>query len=201
MKVNSTTLFHPLVLAAFFAAGTAFGAADGSVNGLLSDPQGKPVSGASVTAQSPGAGIPEVHSDSDGRFSFPSLPPAEYTLVGSAGICRCAPDNRRYKRRRLVGESAICRSNVPYAASAIGNRRRRVRRGDCRGHRAGSKREWRCTNNDQSDASGSFGISGLPAGDYRLVVSNPAFGTKEVPVTITPPSLRPRCASLWPSAP
>jgi len=36
----------------------------------------------------------------------------------------------------------------------------------------------------QSDADGSFVISGLPAGNYRLVVSNPGFETLEVPVTI-----------------
>jgi hypothetical protein len=36
----------------------------------------------------------------------------------------------------------------------------------------------------QSDANGSFIISGLSAGDYRFVVSNPAFKTKEIPVTI-----------------
>ena len=36
----------------------------------------------------------------------------------------------------------------------------------------------------QSDKSGSFVIPGLAAGNYRLVVSNLDFGTKEVPVTI-----------------
>jgi hypothetical protein len=36
----------------------------------------------------------------------------------------------------------------------------------------------------QSDANGSFIISGLSAGDYRLVVSSPAFEAKETPVTI-----------------
>ena len=36
----------------------------------------------------------------------------------------------------------------------------------------------------QSDRNGSFIISGLPAGNYRLVVSNPDFETKEMPVTI-----------------
>jgi hypothetical protein len=36
----------------------------------------------------------------------------------------------------------------------------------------------------QSDTNGSFTISGLSAGDYRLVVSNPGFETKEIPVTI-----------------
>jgi hypothetical protein len=36
----------------------------------------------------------------------------------------------------------------------------------------------------QSDANGSFIISGLSAGNYRLVVSNPGFRTGELPVTI-----------------
>ena len=40
----------------------------------------------------------------------------------------------------------------------------------------------------KSDANGSFIISGiisgLPAGNYRLVVANPGFETKEIPVTI-----------------
>jgi len=35
----------------------------------------------------------------------------------------------------------------------------------------------------QSDTTGAFTISGLPAGEYRLVVSHPAFQTKETPVT------------------
>ena len=36
----------------------------------------------------------------------------------------------------------------------------------------------------QSDTNGSFTISGLSAGDYRLVVSHAGFETKEIPVTI-----------------
>jgi outer membrane receptor protein involved in Fe transport len=36
----------------------------------------------------------------------------------------------------------------------------------------------------QSDKNGSFIISGLSTGDYRLVVSKPGFETKEVPVSI-----------------
>jgi len=38
----------------------------------------------------------------------------------------------------------------------------------------------------QSEANGSFSISGLAPGNYRLVVSNPGFETKEVPVAIGP---------------
>jgi len=36
----------------------------------------------------------------------------------------------------------------------------------------------------QSNTNGSFILSGLSAGDFRLVVSNPGFETKEIPVTI-----------------
>ena len=36
----------------------------------------------------------------------------------------------------------------------------------------------------QSDANGFFIISGLPAGNYRLAVSDPGFETREIPVTI-----------------
>ena len=36
----------------------------------------------------------------------------------------------------------------------------------------------------RSDSNGAFTISGLTAGDYRLVVSRVAFETKEIPVTV-----------------
>jgi hypothetical protein len=36
----------------------------------------------------------------------------------------------------------------------------------------------------QSDANGSFIVHGLPAGNYRLVVSDPGFESKETPITI-----------------
>jgi len=36
----------------------------------------------------------------------------------------------------------------------------------------------------QSDKNGSFLVSGLPAGNYRLVVSHPGFEPREIPLTI-----------------
>ena len=36
----------------------------------------------------------------------------------------------------------------------------------------------------QTDKSGSFIVYGIPAGNYRVVVSNPDFANKEIPVTI-----------------
>ena len=74
----------PAFAALFLVAGAALGAADGSVSGQLTDPQGKPIVGARVTAQSRGAGAREIRSDSEGRFAFLSLQPGEYELVGSA---------------------------------------------------------------------------------------------------------------------
>jgi len=46
----------------------------------------------------------------------------------------------------------------------------------------------------QSDPSGSFSVSGLPSGEYRIVVSHADFASQEIPVTIgtreTPAPLR-----------
>ncbi|HTW32140.1 MAG TPA: carboxypeptidase regulatory-like domain-containing protein, partial [Candidatus Sulfotelmatobacter sp.] len=36
----------------------------------------------------------------------------------------------------------------------------------------------------ESDTNGSFAVSGLPAGNYRLVISHADFETREIPVTI-----------------
>lgn len=36
----------------------------------------------------------------------------------------------------------------------------------------------------QSDRVGSFIISELPVGNYRLVISHPGFEIKEIPVTV-----------------
>ena len=44
----------------------------------------------------------------------------------------------------------------------------------------------------QTDANGSFIISGLAAGNYRLVISNPGLETKEIPVTIATTESRAR---------
>jgi hypothetical protein len=36
----------------------------------------------------------------------------------------------------------------------------------------------------QSESNGSFSMSGLPAGNYRLIVASPGFATNELPITI-----------------
>ncbi|HTZ97091.1 MAG TPA: TonB-dependent receptor [Terriglobales bacterium] len=52
----------------------------------------------------------------------------------------------------------------------------------------------------RSESDGSFIISGLPEGNYRLVVSNPGFETKEIPVVIGAGVLAPLRISLAVSA-
>ncbi|MGP8244348.1 MAG: carboxypeptidase regulatory-like domain-containing protein [Bryobacteraceae bacterium] len=85
MNFRSTAFVSsPAFAALFLAAGTALGAASGSVSGQLTDPQGKPVAGARVAAEPRDAAVRQTRSDSDGRFSFPSLPSGEYKLVASA---------------------------------------------------------------------------------------------------------------------
>jgi len=43
----------------------------------------------------------------------------------------------------------------------------------------------------QSDKNGSFSISGLPAGNYQLIVSSPGFAEKQLPVTVGAASQEP----------
>jgi len=64
---------------------TALLAADGSIAGQVTDPQGKPVAGASLRL-SGGAGATEASADGDagGRFAFRALARGEYTLAASA---------------------------------------------------------------------------------------------------------------------
>jgi hypothetical protein len=54
------------------------------VSGQVTDPQGKPVTDATITAESRGAGTRATRSGTDGRFAFASLPSGEYKLLGSA---------------------------------------------------------------------------------------------------------------------
>jgi len=65
---------------------TALLAADGSVAGQVTDPQGNLVPGATLRL-SGGAGAAQISatSDTDGRFAFRALAPGMYTLGASAG--------------------------------------------------------------------------------------------------------------------
>src|SRR6266851_3445873 len=79
-------LFSSSVIAGLLLlAGTGLQAANGSVSGQLTDPQGRPVRGAKVSALPVrDSRTQETRSDSDGRFAFSSLPVGGYKLVGAA---------------------------------------------------------------------------------------------------------------------
>jgi plastocyanin len=51
-----------------------------------------------------------------------------------------------------------------------------------------------------SDANGAFNITGLPAGDYTLVVWHESFGTQEVSVNVTADAPSPVTVTLKPKA-
>jgi len=73
-----------LVVGFLLTAGTALRAANESVSGQVTDPQGKPVADAKITAvQRSDSGIRETSSDSEGRFSFTALPAGKYKLIGT----------------------------------------------------------------------------------------------------------------------
>jgi hypothetical protein len=67
------------------AAGNGLAAPAGSVTGRLTDPQGEPVAGATVSVFEAGdARLQETHTGPDGRFGFSSLPAGSYKLVAAA---------------------------------------------------------------------------------------------------------------------
>src|SRR5258706_14972966 len=63
----------------------ALQAANGNLRGQITDPQGKAIPNANVSAvQFLGSQIQETRSDSDGRYAFPFLPAGAYKLVAVA---------------------------------------------------------------------------------------------------------------------
>src|SRR5580692_4338806 len=70
-----------------FAPGALFGqsASTGLVTGVVSDPSGDVIAGATVTLQQRGTSATRnAHSDSEGRYVFPAVNPADYTLTIAA---------------------------------------------------------------------------------------------------------------------
>jgi len=70
-----------------FAAASLFGqsGSSGLVTGVVTDPSGAAIVGATVTLQQQGTGATQTaHTDADGRYVFPSVNPANYTLTFAA---------------------------------------------------------------------------------------------------------------------
>jgi hypothetical protein len=70
-----------------FAPGALFGqsASTGLVTGVVTDPSGAAIPGATVTLQQRGTSATQIaHTDSEGRYVFPAVNPADYTLTIAA---------------------------------------------------------------------------------------------------------------------
>jgi outer membrane cobalamin receptor len=70
-----------LALVAFTTSALSAHAA--GVRGLITDPEGRPVVSARVAVVGP-LGVRTVHTDADGRFDLPNLPPGSYRLLADA---------------------------------------------------------------------------------------------------------------------
>jgi hypothetical protein len=87
MSERSQLVSASMIAGLLFLSGTKLPAADGSVSGQVTDPQGKPVADAKVKAfASNNAGTPpsEATSGGDGRFAFPKLSPGTWRFSTTA---------------------------------------------------------------------------------------------------------------------
>ncbi len=173
----------------FFALSPCVWAADGRIVGRLTDPQGAVVAGAKLRlATLSGAPPLEAASDKNGRFVFTTVPPGDCEIRASAA------GFDEIRRTVHVGDGEALRVDLQFAhlaarvetvtpqlSGTVVDTSGAVIAGATVQVRSANGTVQRTT---QSDANGSFVISGLSAGNYRLVVSNPGFATKETPVTI-----------------
>ena len=85
MATRSGLICLSVIAGLILVTATGLRAANGSVSGQLTDPQGKPVADAKVNlVQGHDSRARETHSDSDGRFAFYSMPAGSYRIVGAA---------------------------------------------------------------------------------------------------------------------
>jgi hypothetical protein len=88
-------------------------AADVRVAGRLTDPQDRPVSGASLRLRPiPGAAAMETTSDAAGRFVFAAVPPGDYELSATA------PGFAEIRETVHVGESQAANADIQFIALA-----------------------------------------------------------------------------------
>jgi len=166
------------------------------VTGRLADTRDRPVSGVELHLRLPGTAV-ESRTDSDGRFVFPAIPPGDYELDAAASgfveltksvhvgenettvdlrFTSLAPGQQQTDSPHFTGTVADASGAVIAGATVLVQ-----------------SASGTIQSKTESGSDGSFILSGLSPGEYRLVVSHPAFETKETPVAIgteTPPPLR-----------
>ena len=147
------------VAVSFFAALPSRAASGGSISGTVSDPSEAviPVAALRLVNTVQQSSYHAVSNRED-LYSFPDLPAQVKTPFGAS--------DKAYSSQ-LSGTVVDTSGAVIAAATVL--------------VRSANGTVQRTT---QSDRNGSFSISGLSAGNYRLVISNPGFQTREIPVTV-----------------
>ena len=156
----------------------------GTIRGRVLDSQGAAVATARVRLMNEaGVKVDETLSDQGGNFVLAGIAPGVYqvtaedpshaTVVATVSIA----SGQQQQITLQFGHGFIQLSGTVVDASGAVI--------------AGASVMVRSTDNTvqrltQSDSNGFFSISELPAGSYRLVVSNSGFETKQIPVTVGP---------------
>ncbi len=160
-------------------------AAPGSIAGRVLDPQNASVAGAKIKLlNAAGTRIAQTVSDPEGNFSIPAVDPGMYQataeaplfLTAVASVSVASGQQQQISVQFGQGITQLSGTVVDTSGAVIAGASVMVRSADGTVQRL-----------TQSDSNGSFSISGLPAGNYRLVVSNPGFETQETLVTIGTP--------------
>ena len=185
-----------------------------AVTGLVTDPQGQAVPKAAVTLSNRQTVVAHATSGPDGRFELNAPTAAEYMIkVEAAGFSPASrtitvhAGNNQVAEFRLAVEAhsepvVSAQSQHAQHTATTDNQLSGTVVDKSGASIAGATVQVLGPNGTvqvttQSDRNGSFIISGLSAGDYRFVVSNPGFETKEIPVSIgTTEALAPLRISL-----
>ena len=138
-----------------------------------------------------GTKIAETVSDQDGNFVLAGVDPGVYQVIAEessrvvavAGVAVSAGHQQQITLRFAQGIPQLSGTVFDTSGAVIAGASVMLQTADGVLQRL-----------TQADSNGSFSISGLAAGGYQLVVSNPGFEIKEVPVIIgtakEPPPLR-----------
>ncbi len=152
------------------------------ISGRVLDPQDAPVATAHVPLlNAAGSKVGETISDQDGNFVLAGVDPGVYegkaeqpsyvTVMANASVA--SGEQQQIGVQAAQGITQLSGTVVDASGAVLAGASVMVRSAD------GSVQRL-----TESDSNGSFSVSGLSAGDYQLVVSNPGFATKEMPVTV-----------------
>ncbi len=168
-------------ICAFLFCGYALGES-GSIQGRVPDPQGASVAKVKLKlVNAAGTRVSETVSDQDGNFVLAGIDPGVYQVKAEepsyvtvmANVSVASGQQQQTTVQVAQGITQLSGTVVDASGAVIARATVTVRSADGTVQRLA-----------QSDSNGSFSISGLSAGNYRLVVSNPGFEIKAMPVTI-----------------